>query len=81
MYATTTKERMEAKKRADAKNIAQQRVVILWREFAQRHLSDEGMTGAEIDVLTEVAACLEETSQLVERRDEESMAHRKVSSQ
>jgi hypothetical protein len=62
MHATTTKERVEAN------NIIEQRVVILWREFAQSHLSDEGMTGAEIDVLAKVSAFLEETSHPIVNR-------------
>jgi hypothetical protein len=62
MQATTTKDAVEAK------NITEQRVVTLWREFAQLHINDDGMTGAEIDVLTKVAAFLEETSHPIVNR-------------
>jgi hypothetical protein len=62
MHATTTKETVEAK------TITEQRVVILWRQFVQCHLNDEGMTGAEIDVLTKAAALLEETSHPIVNR-------------
>jgi hypothetical protein len=37
-------------------------------EFAQRHINDDGMTGAEIDVLTKVAALLEEVSHPIVNR-------------
>jgi hypothetical protein len=57
MHATTT-----TKETVEAEKIIEQRVVTLWREFAQRHINDDGMTGAEIDVLTKVAALLEEVS-------------------
>jgi hypothetical protein len=63
MHATTT-----TKETVEAKRIIEQRVVTLWREFAQRHINDAGMTGAEIDVLTKVAAILEEVSHPIVKR-------------